>query len=271
MLTEHQTPPAGADGGSLAAIPLRIAVATADGVHIDRHFGQAETFTVYDVTAGGALLVERRVVSEAALSPEEDRRDIICRMISDCRCLLVAKIGVAPQERLAGLGIEASDMHAGAEVTAALRTLHDAKMAPPSTAPVDAAGFRLAHVMLRVSDLDRALDFYTRLLGMTVIETREHKKNQFTQVYLGYGEQSEQIALELVFNWMDDEPLVSGSAFGHVAIEVSGITALCNRLASEGVAMPRPPRAQRHGDSIVAFIEDPDGHRIELVQPAAAA
>ena len=185
-------------------------------------------------------------------------------MLADCPVLLVAKIGITPQEKLASVGIEASDLHVGKEITAALAEVFTAKTAP--VAALDASNFRLMHAMLRVSDLERSLDFYGRLLGMTVLEQREHKKNQFTQVYLGYGGGSEQMALELVFNWGREEPYSQGESFGHIAIAVSGISALCDRLAAEGVAMPRPPRSQRHGDTIVAFITDPDGHHIELVQ-----
>ncbi len=134
--------------------------------------------------------------------------------------------------------------------------------------PPDFGRFRLLHAMLRVSDMERSLDFYTRLLGMRVLDRREHKKNQFTQVYLGYGDAASPMVLELVFNWMRDEPYQQGDAFGHIAVGVTGIGALCRQLAAEGVPMPRPPRSQRHGETMVAFVEDPDGYRVELVQLA---
>lgn len=246
---------------------LRIAVASGDGVHIDQHFGQADAFLIFDVEEQGAKLAERRELDQHA-RPDEDRRDTICRMLADCPMLLVAKIGVAPQEKLSKVGIEGSDLYAGQEIPAALSTIFAAKSqaASPADTPVDAGAFRLMHAMLRVSDLDRSLDFYTRLLGMHVLERRDHKKNQFSQAYLGYGDDPARMTLELVFNWAQSEPYVLGDSFGHVAIEVTGITALCDRLTAAGVPMPRPPRAQRHGENIVAFVEDPDGHRIELVQ-----
>ena len=122
--------------------------------------------------------------------------------------------------------------------------------------------------MLRVADIDRSIDFYTRLLGMRVLERRDHKKNQFSQAYLGYGGDASQMVLELVSNWTRE--VTVGDLFGHIAIQVSGITALCERLAAAGAPMPRPPSTQRHGNNIIAFIEDPDGHRIELVQLPAA-
>lgn len=246
--------------------PLLIAVAGTEGGRIDKHFGQAEDFLIYRQGAQGPELVERRSVAAHELPGDEDRRDTICRMLADCRVLLVAKIGPVPQERLAGLGIEATDLYAGKDVLPTLTDVFAAKTAAISEAPVDASSFRLMHAMLRVSDMERSLDFYTRHLGMRVLDMREHKKNQFTQAYLGYGAGWDGMVLELVFNWTNEEPYVLGNSFGHVAIQVTGITALCDRLAAAGVPLPRPPRSQRHGENIVAFVEDPDGHRIELVQ-----
>lgn len=248
-----------------SATTLRMAVASRDGLRVDQHFGQAEDFLVYDVEGDNAKLVETRKVAAHARG-DEDPRQTIMRMLADCKILLVAKIGPTPQEQLAAIGIEASDLYKGKSIPAALAEVHAAKSAVDLEAEVDADGFRLLHAMLRVSDMERSLDFYSRLLGMQVLEQREHKKNQFTQAYLGYGAGWKGMALELVFNWSGDEPLTRGTAFGHIAIAVTGITALCDRLAAEGVPMPRPPRAQRHGENIVAFVEDPDGNRIELVQ-----
>lgn len=126
--------------------------------------------------------------------------------------------------------------------------------------------FRVLHTMLRVSDMEKSLDFYTRLLGMRVLSQREHKKNRFTQAYVGYGEAEQSAVLELVCNWIQDEPIELGSAFGHIAIGVYGITALCDSLAAEGFKLPRPPSTQRHGENTIAFVEDPDGYKIELVE-----
>lgn len=244
---------------------LRIAIASRDGARVDQHFGQAEEFLVYEVNEIGPTLLETRAVAAHARG-EEDSRDTICRMLADCPVLLVAKIGPNPQEKLAGAGIEASDLHAGKAIEMALSEVFAAKTAAPAEGPVDASTFRLLHAMLRVADMERSLDFYTRLLGMSLLDKREHKKNQFTQAYLGYGDGFSGMVLELVFNWTHEGTYERGEAFGHLAIAVTGITALCDRLAAEGVPMPRPPRSQRHGDTIVAFVEDPDGHRIELVQ-----
>lgn len=244
---------------------LRIAVAGRDGTRVDQHFGQAEDFLVYEVNELGSTLLEKRGLADH-LRGDEDPRDAICRMLADCPVLLVAKIGPNPQEKLAAAGIEATDLHAGKAVDAALAEVFAAKSAAPAEGPVDGAEFRLLHAMLRVSDMERSLDFYTRLLGMRLLERRDHKKNQFTQAYLGYGEGFGGMTLELVFNWSREEPYAPGESFGHLAVAVTGITRLCDRLAAEGVTMPRPPRSQRHGASIVAFVQDPDGHSIELVQ-----
>lgn len=250
---------------------LRIAVASRDGTRIDQHFGQTEAFLVYDVTADGPALHARRVIDAFAL-PDEERRDTIYRMIADCRVLLVAKIGVTPQEVLAGKGVEATDLHAGKGVEAALAEVFAAKTAASDGAPLDSTDFRLLHAMLRVCDLDRSIDFYTRHLGMSVLERREHKKNQFSQAYLGYGAGFSQMTLELVQNWQREAPYVAGDAFGHIAVAVTSITRLCDRLSAAGVPMPRPPRPQRHGENVVAFVEDPDGNRVELVEvPRQAA
>jgi lactoylglutathione lyase len=249
---------------------LRVAVATREGQRVDLHFGHAEVFTVFDVDTDGPRHVETRDVARHQRDESEDKRDTIYRMIADCRVLLVAKIGAAPQEALSAIGIEATNMYAGKAVDAALRELYAAKMEAATDAPIDASEYRLLHAMLRVADLDRSIAFYTERLGMTVLERREHKKNQFSQAYLGYGSEPSGMTLELVANWQREGAYVAGDDFGHIAIAVNNIMRLCDRLAADGVPMPRPPRAQRHGENIVAFVEDPDGYRIELVQAPQA-
>ena len=251
-----------------AAQTLRVAVASRDGLRVDLHFGQTEEFLVFDVTAEGAILIARRDIESHTKAGDADARDTACRMLADCKMLLVAKIGINPQEKLARAGIEASDLYVGKPVETALIEVFAAKSVRHTA--LDTSGFRLMHTMLRVRDLERSLDFYTRLLGMQVLERRDHKKNQFSQAYLGYGEGFGQMVLELVANWTREEPYAVGKSFGHIAIQVTGIGALCERLKAAGTSIPRPPSSQRHGSNIVAFIEDPDGHRIELVQLPAA-
>jgi lactoylglutathione lyase len=245
---------------------LRVAVATRDGQRVDLHFGQAESFRIFDVDFEGSRFAEVRLIAEHALNEDEDKRETIYRMMGDCSSLLVAKIGSTPQEALAKIGVEATNIYAGKDVVDALRDLYAAKTAALDNAPIDSDEFHLLHAMLRVADLDRSIGFYTQNLGMRLLERRDHKKNMFSQAYLGYGDAAPGMTLELVTNWMQDHPYVHGDAFGHIAIGVTNIMRLCDRLSAAGVPMPRPPRCQRHGDNIVAFIDDPDGYRIELVQ-----
>ncbi|CAH2598869.1 Lactoylglutathione lyase [Rhodovastum atsumiense] len=255
---------------------VRVAVATKDGISVNLHFGHVRAFEVYEVDADGVRHLGQRSI-EPYCKEDDDRATRmkgVLQVIGDCQGVLVARIGPVPKEMLAAAGLDAPDDYAfqavEEAVTAFAAQWRSRGSAPAVAAESDGPGspLRLLHAMLRVSDLERSLDFYTRLLGMQVIEQRDHKRNQFTQVYLGYGPGEADIGLELVFNWTREEPYQQGDAFGHLAIAVSGITALCDRLAAEGVQMPRPPRRQRHGERIVAFIVDPDGYQIELVQQA---
>ena len=132
--------------------------------------------------------------------------------------------------------------------------------------PVTIPGGRLLHTMIRVFDLDRSIDFYTRLLGMTLWRRRDYESGRFTLAFVGYGDEASGAAIELTYNWDQKEPYVLGSGFGHVAIGVKDIQATCARLAGEGVKIPRPPGPMKHGGSVIAFIEDPDGYKIELIE-----
>jgi len=250
---------------------IKIAVAGKDGGSVNEHFGQAAAFLIYEMDDQEARLTESRAIADHA-QEGEDRRDTIQRMLADCAGLLVARIGPVPKEKMAKAGIDARDDWAEQPVSAALTAFWTARNKSASSGmeevlpPADPSRFRLLHCMLRVEDMERSLDFYTRLLGLSVLERREHKKNQFTQVYLGYP--SGGMTLELVQNWSQDSDYQKGEGFGHFAIAVNGIGSFCKMLEAEGIPMPRPPRSQRHGENIVAFIEDPDGYRIELVQYA---
>ena len=128
--------------------------------------------------------------------------------------------------------------------------------------------FRLLHTMLRVRDLDASLNFYTELLGMKLLRKRDYPTGKFTLAFVGYGDESSNTVIELTHNWDQAEPYALGSAFGHLAIGVPDVYKTCERLAAAGVKIPRPagPMPMAHGGSVIAFIEDPDGYRIELVQ-----
>ncbi|MES2641894.1 MAG: lactoylglutathione lyase [Myxococcota bacterium] len=124
---------------------------------------------------------------------------------------------------------------------------------------------RFLHTMIRVRDLDRSLDFYTRLLGMRLLRKSDYPGGRFTLAFVGYEEESAGTVLELTHNWDQAEPYTVGDAWGHIAIGVDDIYAVCARLAAEGVPVPRPPGPMKHGNTIIAFVEDPDGRKVELI------
>lgn len=126
--------------------------------------------------------------------------------------------------------------------------------------------FRLLHTMLRVFDLDKSIDFYTRLLGMKLLRRTDYEGGRFTLAFVGYGEESDTAVLELTHNWDQAEPYQIGTAYGHIAIGVPDIYATCEQLAAEGAKIPRPPGPMKHGSTVIAFIEDPDGYKVELIQ-----
>jgi len=126
--------------------------------------------------------------------------------------------------------------------------------------------FRLLHTMLRVRDLDASLKFYTDQLGMKLLRKRDYPSGKFTLAFVGYGDEADNTVIELTHNWDQAEPYNLGSAFGHLAVGVPDVYKTCERLAAAGVKIPRPAGPMAHGGSVIAFIEDPDGYRIELVQ-----
>jgi lactoylglutathione lyase len=130
----------------------------------------------------------------------------------------------------------------------------------------DTNKFRFLHTMIRVRDLDASLRFYTNLLGMKLLRKRDYPSGQFTLSFVGYGDESSNTVIELTHNWGQAEPYNLGSAFGHLALGVPDVYETCERLAAAGVKIPRPAGPMAHGGSVIAFIEDPDGYRIELVQ-----
>ena len=120
--------------------------------------------------------------------------------------------------------------------------------------------------MIRVKDLDRSIDFYTRHLGMHVLRKKDFEGGRFTNVFIGYGDEDSSTVLELTHNWDQEEPYSHGSGFGHLAVGVPDIYKTCETLAAEGVSIPRPPGPMKHGTTVIAFIEDPDGYKIELIE-----
>jgi lactoylglutathione lyase len=132
----------------------------------------------------------------------------------------------------------------------------------------DASKFRFLHTMIRVLDLEKSLDFYSRLLGMKVLRRKDYESGRFTLAFVGYGDEAKDTVVELTHNWDQKEPYAIGSAFGHLAIGVPDIYGTCRQLEAEGVKIPRPPGPMKHGGSVIAFIEDPDGYKIELIERA---
>ena len=125
---------------------------------------------------------------------------------------------------------------------------------------------RLLHTMIRVVDLEKSIDFYTRLLGMSLLRRTDYPGGRFTLAFVGYGDEASAAVIELTHNWDQAGPYALGSGFGHIAIGVPDIHAACARLAAADVPIPRPPGPMKHGGTVIAFAEDPDGYRIELIE-----
>lgn len=120
---------------------------------------------------------------------------------------------------------------------------------------------RYLHTMLRVRDLDAALDFFVNKLGLKEIRRRDSERGRFTLVFLGTGAEGDPAQVELTHNWDDEGPYETGRFFGHLAYEVDDIYAICDDLMAAGVTINRPPR-----DGRMAFVKSPDGHSVELLQ-----
>ncbi len=125
---------------------------------------------------------------------------------------------------------------------------------------------KLLHTMIRVRDLDASLDFYTRLLGMRLLRKTDYPGGEFTLAFVGYGDEASSSVIELTHNWGRQEPYTVGDGFGHLAIGVPDIYRLCEQLAQAGVNITRPPGPMKHGSTVIAFVEDPDGYKIELIE-----
>lgn len=126
---------------------------------------------------------------------------------------------------------------------------------------------RLLHTMIRVNDLDASLRFYCEQLGMRLLRKQDYPSGRFTLAFVGYGDESDQAVIELTYNW-DTHHYDLGNAFGHLAIGVPDIYATCEQLRAKGVKVVREPGPMKHGSTHIAFIEDPNGYRIELIQRA---
>lgn len=125
---------------------------------------------------------------------------------------------------------------------------------------------RLLHTMIRVGDLEKSLRFYTEVLGMKLLRKKDYPEGRFTLAFVGYGEESANTVLELTHNW-DTPAYELGTGFGHLAIEVEDVYAACEKIKAKGGKIVREAGPMKHGESILAFAEDPDGYRIEFLSP----
>jgi len=126
---------------------------------------------------------------------------------------------------------------------------------------------RLLHTMLRVGDLERSLAFYTGVLGMTLLRKHDYPEGRFTLAFVGYGPEAEQAAIELTHNW-DTPRYELGAGFGHVALEVPDAAAACAEIKRRGGTVVREAGPMKHGTTVIAFVQDPDGYKVELIQKA---
>lgn len=144
--------------------------------------------------------------------------------------------------------------------------------APTERPPViKATKPRIRHTMLRVRDLEKSIEFYTQVMGMNVFRRSENEGGKYTVVFVGYGDENSDPAIELTYNWGQDDGYVLGTGFGHIAIGVPDIYGICKKVEEFGMEVPRPPGPLKHtgpNGPVIAFIRDPDGYSIELGQRA---
>ncbi len=124
---------------------------------------------------------------------------------------------------------------------------------------------RMLHTMLRVGDLEKSLAFYTGPLGMKLLRKRDFPGGRFTLAFVGYGDEESNTVLELTHNW-DTKKYELGGGYGHIALGVPDIYGTCAKLREQGVRITREPGPMQHGTTVIAFVEDPDGYKIELIE-----
>lgn len=124
---------------------------------------------------------------------------------------------------------------------------------------------RLLHTMLRVGDLEKSLAFYTEVLGMKLLRRKDYPEGRFTLAFVGYGEEHDTTVLELTHNW-DTSSYDLGAGYGHIAIEVEDAYAACEAVRAKGGKVTREAGPMKHGTTVIAFVEDPDGYKIEFIQ-----
>jgi lactoylglutathione lyase len=124
---------------------------------------------------------------------------------------------------------------------------------------------RMLHTMLRVGNLDQSIAFYCDILGMKLLRRKDYPGGEFTLAFVGYGEEKDHTVIELTYNW-GVEAYDLGKGYGHIALGVEDIYGTCDRIKAQGGKISREPGAMKHGTTVIAFVEDPDGYKIELIQ-----
>ena len=124
---------------------------------------------------------------------------------------------------------------------------------------------RILHTMLRVGNLDQSIAFYTEILGMQLLRRQDYPEGRFTLAFVGYGSEDKEAVLELTHNW-DTTGYDLGNAYGHIALAVPDATAACAGIKQRGGKVVREAGPMKHGTTIIAFVEDPDGYKVELIQ-----
>jgi lactoylglutathione lyase len=128
---------------------------------------------------------------------------------------------------------------------------------------------RILHTMLRVGDLERSLKFYTEVLGMKVLRRKDYPDGKFTLAFVGYGDEDQEAVLELTHNW-GVEKYELGNAYGHIALQVDDAYRACEEVKKRGGKVTREAGPMKHGSTVIAFVEDPDGYKIEFIQRSPA-
>ena len=129
---------------------------------------------------------------------------------------------------------------------------------------------RMLHTMLRVGDLERSIAFYTELLGMQLLRRKDYPGGRFTLAFVGYGSERDQTVLELTHNW-DTGAYDLGDGYGHIVLGVEDIRGTCAGIAEKGGRVVREPGPMKHGSTVIAFVEDPDGYKVELIELSSRA
>ena len=124
---------------------------------------------------------------------------------------------------------------------------------------------RILHTMIRVTNLEKSIHFYTQILGMKLLRQKDYPEGKFTLAFVGFHEEPKGAVIELTYNW-DTHEYNLGNAFGHIAIAVDDVYAACDRIRAAGGVISREPGPMKHGTSILAFVKDPDGYSIELLE-----